>query len=183
MPQVSVILPTYNRAHLLLRAVRSVLAQDFDDFELWIIDDESVDNTADVVATINDPRVHYERIAHRGFAGAMNRGLELSRGKYLAFIDSDDEWVPTKLQRQVAVLDSQGPEVGVVYTAGRSFDDVRGRSGGIHHVRIEGVGWLFERLLERPGGIPFPSVLVRRECFARVGHFDETLPVLTDGEG
>jgi glycosyltransferase involved in cell wall biosynthesis len=181
MPVVSIILPTYNRADLLPRAIQSVLQQTFGDFELLVIDDGSEDNTEETVAGLRDPRLRYERIAHRGCAAARNRGCELSTGEFLAFIDSDDEWLPTKLERQIAAFRSLGADVGVVRTGGRWIDDIRGE---LRRSRAGSTApsWSFVPLLERRVTPAIQSILVRRECYVRVGGFDESLRASIDRE-
>lgn len=105
-PKVTVILPTYNRERLLPRSIRSVLCQTFQDFELLVVDDGSTDHTRQVVATIADPRLRYLRLEKNGgVSNARNVGIEQARGELIAFQDSDDEWLPDKLARQVQFLD------------------------------------------------------------------------------
>lgn len=104
-PLVSVIIPVHNRAGLIERAVRSVLIQSMEDLEVIVVDDASADGTADVVRGIADRRTHViELHQNRGPGGARNEGLEHARGRYVAFLDSDDEWLPTKLAAQLARL-------------------------------------------------------------------------------
>ncbi len=99
---VSIILPTYNRGRTLKRAVDSVLHQGYSNFELIIVDDASTDYTEELVRTFTDPRISYVRLPKNGGAGrARNEGLRRARGDYIAFQDSDDEWLDGKLQRQV----------------------------------------------------------------------------------
>lgn len=106
-PTVSVIIPTYNRAHLVVRAIRSVLAQSFDDWECVIVDDASTDNTRAVVLEFSDPRIRYVRHeVNRGGGAARNTGIAESTGRYVTFLDADDEYLPTKLAKQLRVLDS-----------------------------------------------------------------------------
>ena len=106
---VSVILPTYNRATLLSRSIGSVLVQTFEDLELIVVDDGSRDDTADVVKAIGDPRVRYVPLGrNRGLSAARNAGLAESRGEFLAFQDSDDEWHPEK-DRKSTRLNSSHP--------------------------------------------------------------------------
>lgn len=105
-PLVSVVLPTYNRAGLLARSIGSVLAQSVRDLELVVVDDGSRDNTRDVVAAFGDPRIRYVHRSNGGVAAARNTGVSAARGKYLAFQDSDDEWLLDKLERQLATLES-----------------------------------------------------------------------------
>ena len=101
-PTVSVVIPTYNRADLLPRAIRSVLSQTYWNCELIIVDDCSTDNTREVVSTWTDSRIRYIRHPeNRHQSGAINTGIEHARGQYVAFLDDDDEWMPTKLEKQV----------------------------------------------------------------------------------
>ncbi|MFZ7094178.1 glycosyltransferase family 2 protein [Primorskyibacter sp. 2E233] len=117
-PSVSVILPVYNRLESLALAMRSVLDQSFGDLELIVADDASSEDVGAVVKGFNDPRVRYvRRESNGGAAAARNTGISLARGRYIAFQDSDDLWLPGKLERQVALLESQPPEVGVVVGA------------------------------------------------------------------
>ena len=116
MPTVSVVIPTYNREATLPCAIESVLAQTFEDFELLVIDDDSTDDTADVVDRFDDARIRY--LSHgrnEGGSAARNTGIERATGTYIAFLDSDDEWLPTKLERQVDRLESRPAEWVAVY--------------------------------------------------------------------
>lgn len=97
MPLVSVIMPTYNRSRCIGDSVASILAQDWPDFELLVVDDGSTDDTASVVASLGDARLRYLATPHRGVAAARNTGIESSRGEYLAFCDSDDRLLPDAL--------------------------------------------------------------------------------------
>ena len=108
-PLVSVVLPTYNRANLLERSIGSVLRQSVSDLELLVVDDGSDDDTRDVVAAMDDGRIRYLRRENGGVAAARNTGIWAARGRYLAFQDSDDEWLLGKLERQLATL---GPQLG-----------------------------------------------------------------------
>ncbi len=109
---VSVIMPAYNSERFVRIAIESVLAQTVRDIELLVIDDCSTDGTADAVSEyLYDPRVRYIRMdANSGAPGARNKGLELAGGKYVAFIDSDDEWLPDKLERQLHTLEKKGAD-------------------------------------------------------------------------
>jgi glycosyltransferase involved in cell wall biosynthesis len=114
MPHVSVIIPTYNRANYVSRAVDSVLSQTFRDCEIIVVDDGSSDNTRQVLAAYGD-RIQYVFQANAGPGAARNLGIRLSRGRYLAFLDSDDMWMPTFLEETVSALDAH-PQVDVVTT-------------------------------------------------------------------
>src|SRR5687768_5045704 len=113
-PAVSVILPTYNRASLLTRSAGSVLAQSFSDLELIVVDDGSTEDVANAVAGLADPRVVYLRRDVRGGpAAARNSGVSRARGSYVAFQDSDDEWLLDKLQAQLAALERSSHQMAV----------------------------------------------------------------------
>ena len=102
--RVSVIIPTYNRGSLIDRAIGSVLRQTWEEWDLWVVDDGGDDETADRVATqargLPAGRINYTRTSHRGVSAARNTGVASSTGSHLAFLDSDDEWVPEKLAAQ-----------------------------------------------------------------------------------
>ncbi|MEM9011054.1 MAG: glycosyltransferase family 2 protein [Pseudomonadota bacterium] len=113
--KVSVVLPTYNRSASVVDAARSVLQQSFRDLELLIVDDASSEDIEAVVAGLGDARVRYLRHEkNAGAAAARNTGVAAAQGELIAFQDSDDLWLPGKLARQVALLEAQGPDVGVV---------------------------------------------------------------------
>jgi glycosyltransferase involved in cell wall biosynthesis len=115
MPRVSVVIPTYNYGRYLGEAVSSVLGQTFPDFECIVVDDGSNDETGRVLASFTDPRMVIDRTPRLGVSGARNRGVDLSRGDLIAFLDADDRWRPGKLERQVAILDKE-PDVDMVFT-------------------------------------------------------------------
>jgi len=111
LPTVSVIIPTYNRKHLLMRAIESALSQTLSDIEVIIADDGSTDGTKELFANIQDARVKYCQLPHRGACAARNAGLDLAKGKYIAFLDSDDVWMASKLEIQRKQLEQSGADV------------------------------------------------------------------------
>ncbi len=183
MPKVSVVIPTYNRAHVLGEAMQSVLDQTFDGFELIVVDDGSTDNTKEVVASFGDPRIKYIYQENRGASAAYNTGILASRGEYIAFLDSDDIWLPQKLELQVKLLNSR-PDVALVCSDGYIFD-VRTNStlGRYWH----GVPFGYRVDPQRASRDPLREmlvwgcfisetfVMVRREVFNEVGGYDESL--------
>lgn len=172
-PCVSVIIPTYNRAHFVADAVASVLSQDFPDFEVIVVDDGSTDSTAAAMAQFNDPRLVFMQQENRGRSQARNRALEMARGRYIAFLDSDDLYMPGKLALQVDYLDCH-PVVGMVYTSAHCVD----YSGRLLEERyIASVsGWIYKAIaFFRPVTITLPTVMARRELFAHAGGFDEKM--------
>lgn len=116
MPYFSVVIPLYNKAHFVLRTVESALSQDFSDFEIIVIDDGSTDGSADVLRDVADSRLIVVNQENAGVAAARNRGIELSRGRYLAFLDADDVWRPYYLTEIRKIIESY-PEAGMYVTA------------------------------------------------------------------
>jgi glycosyltransferase involved in cell wall biosynthesis len=171
-PLVSVIIPTYNRAAYVGDAIRSVQAQTYGNVEIIVADDGSTDNTAEVVAEFGDA-VIYLPLSHRGQpAATRNEGFRAAQGEYIAFLDSDDLYLPGKLLLQLGAFETH-PEVGLVYSNGHFFRDDPGRSTGYV---LDGLpspsGSVFPELLR--GNFLSPSVvLIRRSCLNVVGLFDE----------
>ena len=109
---VTVIIPTYNRGSTILRSVESVLSQTYSDLELIIVDDCSADNTQEVIGAVRDDRVRYIRLEkNQGACAARNAGIDNAKGEYIAFQDSDDEWLPQKLERQLLAMENTGADV------------------------------------------------------------------------
>ena len=112
---ISVIIPTFNKSALLKEAIDSVLSQTFQDFEIIVVDDGSTDETREIVAKIGDPRIIYQFQNNSGVNRARNKGIEISKGDYLAFLDHDDIWLPFKLELQMACLNKH-PDVDFVFS-------------------------------------------------------------------
>jgi glycosyltransferase involved in cell wall biosynthesis len=181
MPRVSVVIPAYNRAAFIEAAVETVLAQTFTDYEVIIVDDGSQDDTATVCAHLcsRDGRVRYFYQENRGLSAARNFGIREARGEFLAFLDSDDLWEQTKLAKQVAIMETDA-NVGVVYCDWADFDQSGRRTPGVHPPEL-GFPTIYENLLYNNvihGSAS--AVLIRTECFERVGLFDESLQCLED---
>lgn len=172
MSKISVIIPTYNRAAYIADAIRSVQAQTYSDVEIIVADDGSTDQTAEVVAGFGE-RVKYFSLPHRGQpAATRNGGLHVAKGEFVAFLDSDDLYLPHKLALQLAAFERY-PEVGVVYSNGHLFrDDPRQPTGYILDGLPTPSGDVFPDLL-RGNFLSTPIVLVRRACIEAVGVFDE----------
>jgi tetratricopeptide (TPR) repeat protein len=174
---VTVVIPTCNHAHFLPHAVRSVLAQTFTDWEAIIVDDGSTDNTTAVVVQFADSRIRYIHQANRGLAAARNTGVVAARGDYLAFLDADDQWESTFLERCVGVLNADGDIAGV-YTRNRFVDGdgiVLPQLGG----HVVAPGRFRDKLLEG-GFFPPCAALVRAEAVSQTGMFDVGLSATED---
>jgi len=180
-PLVSVVIPVYNRAHLLGRAIRSVLAQTFVDLELLVVDDGSSDGPADVVGSFGDPRLRLVRLPRRGGAGcARNVGIGQARGDLVAFLDSDDEWLPSKLEQQIARLRQHSAGHTVVSCQFVRYNDLTRRLAA--PVRAFPRGDPFDQIV-RGRAAPIPScVVVPRSALEAVGGLDEGLPCFEDHE-
>lgn len=173
--RVSVIIPTYNRGWTIGEAVDSVLAQDYRDFELIIVDDGSTDNTPEVLDAYRGT-IKVFRQENKGVSAARNRGIAEASGRFIAFLDSDDLWLPQKLSRQVEFFNTT-PDALICQT-----EEVWIRSG----VRVNP-----KKRHQKPSGMIFepslvlclvsPSaVMIRRSLLEIVGNFDETLPACED---
>jgi glycosyltransferase involved in cell wall biosynthesis len=170
---VSVIVPTYNRGYCLEECIASVLGQTFADLEVVVVDDCSTDDTKAIVAAIADPRVRYvSHTENRGGAAARNTGIRASTSEFVAFIDSDDRWLPHKLEKQMALLQQKGEEYGFVYTwfTGR---DLAGQEVWRMNETVDGLA--SDALLVANAVGTFSSVLARRSVLELVGGLDEQM--------
>ena len=178
MVRVSAIITTHNRADLLPRAVQSVLAQTFADYEVIIVDDGSTDHTQEVVATLNQPKIRaFRHEVSRGQSAAINAGIERARGEYVALLDDDDEWLPSKLALQVAALDGADENVAMVYGWYDYVDDRKGDVRRGPRRLIEGE--VYEELLALNMPAPTSTYLVRTHV-ARELRFDTNLTMAND---
>ena len=169
-PVVSVILPTYNRAHLLARSVGSVLGQSFDHWELLVVDDASEDAIEQVVRAFGDPRIRYlRRVSRGGVAAAQNTGLAHARAVYVAFLHSDDEFLPDKLAVQVEILNASSPQIGGVEGGLEIVED--GRLAYRPPYLERATAW---DLLSYRAGVHISTLMLRREV-AEAVRFDEAL--------
>ena len=174
-PQVSVIIPTYNRGWIIKEAIDSVLAQDYTEFELIVVDDGSTDHTADVLDSYrNVIKVLSQK--NKGVSAARNRGIAEASGKFIAFLDSDDLWLSQKLSAQIEFF-TQTPDALICQT-----EEVWIRNGLIvnpkkRHKKPSGM--IFEPSLALCLVSP-SAVMIRRSLLEIVGNFDETLPACED---
>ena len=176
---VSAIIPTYNRRELVLRAIRSALAQTRAVEEIIVVDDGSTDGTGEALAAEFGDRIVYVRQANAGVSAARNRGMAMARGRFFALLDSDDEWMPEKTARQLEFLETHADfgmvlcDVERVDREGRPIDRFRRREV------IPEDGWVLDKVLQDPALAPV-SAMFRREVVADIGGFDEALATAED---
>ena len=185
MPRVSVVIPTYNRAAVIGRTVGSVLRQRFENFEAIIVDDASTDETERIVRSFDDPRIKYlSHETNRGGSAARNTGIKAAEGEYIAFLDSDDEWHPAKLERQLNYLETRSEEWVAAYCdyrIARHGPTARVRKildrvvpGSPRTTKPEGGAELIPRVLATEFALGGAStLLVKRSTIDRLGGFDE----------
>lgn len=178
---VSVILTTYNRPHLVLESIYSVLNQTYTELELIIADDGSTDNTEEIIQAIPDPRIRYYKLPHTGRTAVLkNFSIRQSTGELIAFIDSDDWWAENKLERQVQLL-TQQPGIGFSITDAITFKEGVVLSPRTYPRKI-GIecSSIFNRLKENRFVVYNPTLVIRRSCLDKTGPFDETMPFGSD---
>jgi glycosyltransferase involved in cell wall biosynthesis len=183
-PRISIVIPTYKRPVYLERAINSVFAQTYASWELIIVDDNAegsehrFETEAFMVRYSNDPRVRYlKHTSNQGGSAARNTGVREAVGEFIAFLDDDDEWLPEKLERQMAVFQQGGADLGLVYSA---------------RMKVDGTGEKVELELPSRRGFVFPDILVRnfigttstvlcrRSALCEVECFDASLPAAQD---
>ena len=172
MPKVSIIIPTYNRADLLLQALESVFAQTYQNYEVIVSDDGSTDNTEEVIQQFRE-KINYLKNAHSGLPSvARNAALNQANGKYIAFLDSDDLWLPDKLKIQVDVLENN-PRIGLV-CSNAFLTNVDGKQGEqLYQIPGNGrSGSVFLDLLQ-DNFVITSSVMLRRDTLEKAGNFSE----------
>jgi glycosyltransferase involved in cell wall biosynthesis len=173
---VTVIIPTYNRGDTLNRALQSTISQTYDNLEILVVDDGSTDGTEDIVRSFTDPRVRYIRHdCNRGPAAARNTGIRKSKGHYVAFLDSDDEWMKEKIAVQIAALMETGEKVIAGCTG-----SYRIQEDYIETIRPPKNASWFKLILMRCGLGPGSTLMASRIAFETVGFFDEEFSRLED---
>lgn len=181
MPAITVIIPTHNSHGLVIDAIESVLSQTFPDVELIVVDDGSTDNTREIIAAIQDPRLIYIYQPNRERSAARNAGLSAAQGAYIAFLDDDDFFLPEKLELQLQAL-AEDAAAGVVYSdvllcdsQGHRLEIAATAMGAQGHP----TGDIFEALT-RKNFLTIGAALVRRTCLPPAIRFDESINAFED---
>lgn len=181
MPKVSVIIPTYQSVQFIREAVESVLAQTYKDYEVIVVDGGSTDGTREVLDSYGN-RIKVISQKTKGISNARNIGVSASKGKYIAFIDSDDLWLPNKLEAQTKFFESKPNIVGLIYSDTLFFTE-EGVSEPKYKTLFQALkpyrGRVLKHLLNR-NFIPASTVMMRKICFEKVGYFDESLSLCED---
>ena len=179
---VSVIVPTYNRSNVIEESLQSVRAQDFKDFEVIVVNDGGDDETEQVIVALNDPRIRYKKIVHKGLAGALNAGIREANGEYIAYLDDDDVYYPDHLSTLLQEARKRGK--AFVYSKSKVIHGYRDSSGGFRpwkegatHALPYSKATLASRL-----GISILNVIHERSLVDRIGLFNEELPWSMDWE-
>jgi glycosyltransferase involved in cell wall biosynthesis len=178
---VSIILPTYNRSNTLKRSIESVLKQSFSNFELIIIDDGSTDETTKVLRNYTvEKKIKLIKIPHSGCAFARNIGIKHAKGDLIAFQDSDDEWMPDKLEASINILSNCNSCIHVVYSDMITVDAKGNERYHYSPTIIKGKLFNDTSLDYQVMNIGIVSALIKKECFNKIGCFDESLPRYID---
>lgn len=175
-PLVSVIIPTYNRGRLILNSVTSVLNQTYKNIELIVVDDCSTDNTEEILKSINDSRIKYVKLEkNSGACIARNKGIELSTGKFIAFNDSDDLWITTKLEKQLCFLKNYNADIVICKMECRTPEN-----NFIHNFpNIEFDRKISYKDLLKYNSASTQTIFGKTDCFKEI-IFDATMPRLQD---
>lgn len=179
-PLVSVIIPTHNRPDRLIEAIRSVDEQSYTNIELIIVDDASDAQIKEIInkqELDNIPSIKYHKFnENKGANAARNKGIDMSEGKYLAFLDDDDRWKKNKIRKQVEVFESSEAKVGVVYTGLGYYEN-----GDLVRERLPSVcGSITKNLLTGDFVSPFSAIMVKRSVINEAGKLDERFPSMQD---
>jgi len=182
MAIVSIIIPTYNRKKTLIEAIESVLSQTFKDFELLVIDDGSNDGTREIMDQYcqTDSRIKYFYQQNNGRSSARNKGLNESTGTYVTFLDSDDLYLPEKIEKQVSVLNKH-PEFDLVYCLFSYINNNGDVPKNYSYPDFDFSGNVYPDIISFKGTIvTTPSVMVRKAALQNTGFFDEQMDICED---
>lgn len=177
MPEISIIVPTYNYAHFIVDCLESIFSQTYKDFEVIVVDDGSTDDTAQVLEKYKG-RIRYIHQENRGLPAARNTGIRAAQGEYLAFLDSDDLWLPNKLDEQIRVLRNDA-DMGIIFSDASAFNERGVMRESILKEENICTGFCFQRLF-MGNYLVMPTVMIRKRCLEKSGLFDESLTAVED---
>ena len=180
---ISIVIPVFNRAHTIRRAVESCIKQSYKNLEIIVVDDASSDNISEVMSSINDERIKFlQHDRNKGEAASRNTGLRNSNGDYITFLDSDDEWMPNKIERQLEVFNEVKQEIGLIFTNG--YSEAEGREfiagsapSGIYYDSRRDNFYPLRKLIT-----PSSSWMLTIKIARDIGYFDEAMRTWDDGD-
>lgn len=176
LPMITVIIPAHNRERTIGYCLQSVHAQTYSDFEIVVVDDGSQDETAKKVLEFNDSRIRLLRHnTSKGAQAARNTGIRAAHGKWIAFLDSDDEWYPHKLAEQVAALTSRDWDDDIVVHGGMTRYCPQNNSSEPWELPVVAGKSCYAALLHEPGPL-FPTLMVSKKALQAIGYLDERVP-------
>jgi glycosyltransferase involved in cell wall biosynthesis len=176
-PLVTIVIPTYNRRELLQKAIASILSQTYTNWELFIVDDGSVDDTKTLVTSIKDTRIHLIDLGHNGnIAGLRNTGAAAGSGEWIAFLDSDDEWINNKLEKQLQLLLQEKKQwsYGGYELMNEASQTIPEKYGTFRPIS----GWITAQLLTCEAAVNIGSLMIHRNLFNKTGGFNSESKLL-----
>jgi len=181
MPLITAIITTFNRAQFLEKAVKSILTQTFENFELLVLDNSSTDNTQEIVKGFNDKRIKYIKHKPIGISAARNLGVKKASGEFIAFLDDDDEWLPNKLQNQIDIFKKNKLDAALVY-GGFVWINEKNKIIGKHLPALR--GYILKELLSQKdyftGSASNP--MIRKSVFKNIGYYNKNVLTGEDWE-
>jgi glycosyltransferase involved in cell wall biosynthesis len=180
-PLVSVVIPTYNRVLLVQKAIASILAQTYNNWELIVVDDGSTDGTSKIIRSMTDARISVVELPHSGHIGYVrNTGVRAGKGEWVAFLDSDDVWMPNKLEIQFYALKKSGARWCYGnFELMNEFGHTIPAKAGIYRPMS---GWIIKQLLTTEASVTMCSVMVQRSLFEEIGGFSIDSRLLYRGD-
>ncbi|MBT9317524.1 glycosyltransferase [Leptothoe spongobia] len=177
MPTITVAIPVYNGAKTIHATLESIIQQSFEDIEIVIIDDGSIDETVEIVRQVKDSRIRLISYPNQGLAASRNRGIQQSQCELISFIDADDLWTPDKLSEQLSILQAN-PRAAIAYSWTDCIDQVDRFFRRGSYLSVE--GHVYDKLLMGNFLDSGSNALFRKSVFAAVGQFDESLKAAED---
>ena len=173
-PFISIIMPTYNRGELIIETIRSIQQQSFSNWELVVVDDGSTDDTLVRVHDLHDQRIQFHQKRHSGITGLLkNEGMQIANGDFIAFMDSDDIWMPNKLELQINALDTY-KQASYCMTGGFTFHDIDSPEQYYYQQKTGNLnGKLLESFFRGQISALMPSLLMKRHCYDQGLRFEE----------
>lgn len=177
LPLVSIITITYNRCDLIHRCIESIQKQTYQNYEHIIVDGNSTDDTENVVKSYKDPHIRYKKLDTRGPEIQMREGSKMAQGKYVTFLDDDDEYLPEKINKQVQFFESLSEDYGLIYCWMTYYDTKTGKVVYEHKNTLRGN--VADICVEMPRVCGTPTLMIRKDVFDKIGgRYDDSIGVI-----